>query len=412
MDSHVRVAAISGLAGSWVALLASSVSAATTTTAPAAPFCAIPVDAPATMTFRCIKDPTTGAAVVVVASFGGESAVVAAARAPTPAASVSTKGRDDIIRVARAVDQAESPAAAIEPAAAPVPPATPPVQQASAVNEIAATAQQVANSAKQTAAAADDAAKAHQALADQAKNHATAAQAAADAAAGSATKADAQKNLEKAKGAAGATDSAAKSANAGKSTGVEDIYIGTGLAVTFNIGSERADDVKFIKTVTNGTTSVLAQIQKSQDVNIGLLGEVHYLFKDRFITRATAGSDFLPNLALCGPWAFVKLNSNETTGCGPLAVAAFTSDGSNTATQFGLGWALGLGGSSTSKPGIGLGMGFLVDPSNKVVDHNIIDPATNTVRPPFVDGVLAGTTSVLVSRPTYSWFFLVSKAFN
>jgi hypothetical protein len=350
------------------------------------------------MSFRCMIDPATGAAVVVVASFGGGYPAAAAVRTSAPIGATASQPHAEIIRIARTDDPPPSHAA----------PSMSSVTQAPAVREIADTAQQVANSAKQRAAAADDAAKAQQALADQAKSHAADAQDAATTAAGATTKADAQKNLDKAKGAAGATDSAANSAGGGKTGGVDGIYLGTGLAVSFNLGSERTDDVKFIK---NGS-SVLAQIQKSQDVNIGLLGEVHYLFKDRFLTRATAASDILPNLVLCGPWAFVKLNSDETTGCGPLAVAALTSDGSNTATQFGLGWALGLGGSSTTKPGIGLGVGFLVEPSNKVVDYTIVDRATNTVKPAFADGVLAGTTSVLVSRPTYSWFVMVSKAFN
>lgn len=208
------------------------------------------------------------------------------------------------------------------------------------------------------------------------------------------------------------------------SSNAKDFFVGAGLAVSYNIGSRRADSVKFIQR-TDG--QVFAQVQNSQDENIGLFLEAHYLFKNMFIhddvykdnkntpcnigTGCTKGPfDYAADLLACGPWAFFNDDTN-TSGCGLLFLANIASSQAATVNQFGAGWAIGLGPANSPKD-IGLGLGVLVDPSDKVVDSNLIDENTLIAKPQYQAGLLNGTINPLVSRPTFGVFFMLSKALN
>ena len=115
---------------------------------------------------------------------------------------------------------------------------------------------------------------------------------------------------------------------------------------------------------------------------------------------------------MCGPWTFLKLDSEDGAECGPAIVGTVTTSNSQVVTQFGGGWAIGLGtpGSDGKKP-FGLAIGVLVDPSDKIIDYNVIDRRTLLVNPQYAAGVQNGSISAMVSRPTLSTFIMVSKTF-
>lgn len=212
-----------------------------------------------------------------------------------------------------------------------------------------------------------------------------------------------------------------------------DFYVGAGFAVSQTVGSERADDVKFI---TRSDGRLLAQIQTSQNRSIGAMFETHYLLKNQGIFRSnrwltdengkqltdnkgnlipeTKPIDRLASLFACGPFAFIGEDSNRL-GCGPLFTAIMDNDGK--ISQFGVGWALGLGaqpknGVPDSRAGFGVGLGLLFDTAAKTLDGNIVDLNTKLVRPEFQTAVAGGSISALVNRPTTSLFLMVSKTFN
>jgi hypothetical protein len=231
----------------------------------------------------------------------------------------------------------------------------------------------------------------------------------------------------------------------GAALSAHDFYVGAGFSMAQNIGSKRADDVKFVTRASDGR--LLAQVQTSEDRNISAMFETHYLLHNQGIFNVTksvpdpdhpgqfkpsadldpdhpwyANIDNLGRVLACGPFAFVSYGDLNRAGCGPLFAAIIDTDGK--VSQFGLGWAIGLGKDQDSKESsataasdgsarsnFGVGIGFLFSPGAKVLDTRIVDPTTLLVRPDFQAGVQAGSVSALVSRPTTSAFVMVSKTF-
>ncbi|KSB90807.1 hypothetical protein AS593_17190 [Caulobacter vibrioides] len=199
---------------------------------------------------------------------------------------------------------------------------------------------------------------------------------------------------------------------------VADLYAGTGALISGNLGSRRADAIKFISRPDG---EIFAQVQKAEDVDIQIAVETHYLLQNQSLFEgdsATAGLagiwDGLGKLAACGPFAFANDASGQVVGCGPLFTAVLDSDAK--IDQFGIGWALGLGkkAGSPDRADFGLGIGVLFDTDSKVVDHRIIDKDSMLVLPQYRDLIkndTANAISPLVTRASASAFVMVSKTF-
>lgn len=201
----------------------------------------------------------------------------------------------------------------------------------------------------------------------------------------------------------------------------KDLYAGTGAMIRANLGSRRADAIKF---VTRKDGEILAQIQKSENVDVGIGVETHYLLKNMSVFEGNDGKGvgelafgFLGKILACGPFALSTNVSKEVVGCGPLFTAVLDKDAK--IDQFGIGWALGLGkkDGNEKRANFGVGFGLMFDTDAKVVDRRIIDTDTMLVRPNFKDQVTsgaiggAGGISPLVTRPSVSTFLMVSKTF-
>lgn len=188
-----------------------------------------------------------------------------------------------------------------------------------------------------------------------------------------------------------------------------DFYAGVGLALSQNLGSRRADQIKFL---TRSDGQVLAQVQTVQDANINILVESHILLKKQGIFNpGSTPIDAIGKIAACGPFSFVNDDGDngENRECGPMVVGLIDSSGK--ATQFGLGWALGLGAQSNGRYPFGIGIGLMVDTSDQVVDGNVIDKKTMLVKPQYQSLISSSTNFGLVKRPTTSLFFMLSKTF-
>lgn len=211
-----------------------------------------------------------------------------------------------------------------------------------------------------------------------------------------------------------------KTTTTDKKSVVADLYAGTGALVSGNLGGRRADAIKFI---TRQDGEVLAQVQKSEDVDIQIAVETHYLLQHQSLfTGASANKgagwerlwDGVGKLVACGPFALANDTSGQVVGCGPLFTAVLDSDAK--IDQFGVGWALGLGkkAGSPERADFGVGIGVLFDTDSKVVDHRIIDKDSMLVLPEFRDAIKADSASAispLITRPSASAFIMVSKTF-
>ncbi|MBS0332314.1 MAG: hypothetical protein JSS35_06065, partial [Proteobacteria bacterium] len=150
--------------------------------------------------------------------------------------------------------------------------------------------------------------------------------------------------------------STTKSAKDGGGLSASDFYAGAGFAISQNIGSSRASDVKFI---TRSDGQVLAQVQRSEDQNISAMFETHYLLPGQGIFDDSPWYDKIARIAACGPFSLVSNPGANRTGCGPLFTAILDTDGK--VSQFGIGWALGLGKQSdtSQRSSFGIGIGLL-----------------------------------------------------
>jgi hypothetical protein len=195
---------------------------------------------------------------------------------------------------------------------------------------------------------------------------------------------------------------------------VRDLFVGVGIGLTNNIGGKRTSTASAVD-LPNGTTFV--QIKESENTDIRVLFETHYLLKNQSVFNAKSVLDvgaWLPALAACGPFALVGAPDVQRRGCGPFVAVAMETDAK--VAEFGLGWFVGFGeppkaGEEKRKDGFGLGAGVIVNPDSETVDGLIVDTQTMLVRPQFQQAVRDKTLSLTTKEATTSFLIMVSKDF-
>ena len=191
----------------------------------------------------------------------------------------------------------------------------------------------------------------------------------------------------------------------------KDLFVGVGIGLTHNLSGSRASDFK-VAELDSGDSFV--QVQQSEDTDIRVLFETHYLLKD----QSVFDGDFpnrLSSLAACGPFAFVSGGDVNRRGCGPFLVAAIESDAE--VSEFGLGWFIGFGkddaakSSNTRDTGFGLGIGLMIDPDAETIDGRVVDRSNYLIKDDFVQAYNDGEISLSTKETAVSFLLMVSRDF-
>lgn len=194
---------------------------------------------------------------------------------------------------------------------------------------------------------------------------------------------------------------------------VRDLFVGVGLGLTHNLGGERTEEIEAVET----TDGLFVQIAESQNTDIRVLFETHYLMKGQGIWGDDGVrhiGDVIPALFSCGPFALVRMPEQNRRGCGPFFAVALETDAQ--VSEFGAGWFIGFGGdedrpADERNPGFGVGIGLMIDPDSRTIDGRVVDLETMLVRPEFEAAVEAGDIALTTREATTSVMVMISKDF-
>ena len=202
----------------------------------------------------------------------------------------------------------------------------------------------------------------------------------------------------------------------------EKFGLGYGLALRHNLSGDRVKSVT-TSQLADGTT--VAQISQSDEQEIRVIGEGHFLFKDRGIfSRRTndAGQsvlDFDPvealsSFALCGLFAWGdNIDRTGRRGCGPFIMVAVGDD--QLVAEFGIGHMVSFGEKASStnpNPRVfNLGYGVIFDPDSETLDNALFEPGTLTVRENYVEALNEGSLSLTTKEETLGAVILFSTNF-
>lgn len=207
---------------------------------------------------------------------------------------------------------------------------------------------------------------------------------------------------------------------------VRGLYLGAGVGLTHSLSGSRGDEIKLVE-LEGG--DLFAQIERSEDTDIRVLFETHYLFEDQSILmgwreRLDEDGNALPStghwieayftalgaFAACGPFALVDAAGDlGRRGCGPFFAAAIETDAS--VSEFGLGWMVAFGQNGNALDGFGFGIGVMFDPDSNLLDSRVIDPETMLVRDEFASAARAGEVSLTTQETSTSLMLMVSRSF-
>jgi len=102
-------------------------------------------------------------------------------------------------------------------------------------------------------------------------------------------------------------------------------FLGAGLGTRFNLSGKRVEEVS-LADLADG--SLLAQVTKSDQSEIRILFESHYMFDNPSIQEVGLFSK-LEAFASCGIWSFITTSKPpEHRACGPFVAVAFDTDAS------------------------------------------------------------------------------------
>lgn len=200
-------------------------------------------------------------------------------------------------------------------------------------------------------------------------------------------------------------------------------FLGAGLGVRWNLSGDRVEEISFAELADG---SLLAQVNKSDEAEIRILFETHYLFDDVsfFEAKPISGTNeykqvfggfrnFITAAASCGFWAIhdpVPGAGDRVgrRGCGPFVAVAFDKDA--TPEEFALGHLVSFGAKDAERP-FNLGYGIIIDPDSTTIDTSVLNPGTLTVKDEFKQNIMDGTLSLTTEEETIGALILFSTNF-
>lgn len=200
-------------------------------------------------------------------------------------------------------------------------------------------------------------------------------------------------------------------------TNAKSWFLGGGLAVRKNLSGDRVlEDAVTLATLPDGT--YFAQIKESEEVDIRILLETHYMFDDISATNAfKAGKTVkgFSDLLACGLWSLTPLvtGNDESTGrrCGPFVGVAF--DEAANPEEFAIGHMISFGEKGRTDSGgvFNLGYGLIIDPDSVTLDNALFEPGTLFIRDQYVDSLVNGTIDLTTKEETLGFMLLFSTNF-
>ena len=186
-------------------------------------------------------------------------------------------------------------------------------------------------------------------------------------------------------------------------------FLGAGLGTRFNLSGDRAQEVTFAE-LEDG--SLIAQITKSEDAEIRVLFESHYMFDNPSVVDPEASFwERVEAFASCGLWSLIVPPEDTDSigrGCGPFVAVALDKDASP--EEFALGHMLSLKRQDAKRP-FNLGYGVIIDPDSTTVDRDLFVDGTNQIRSEYVSNVKDGTLSLTTEEETIGFLLLFSTNF-
>lgn len=202
------------------------------------------------------------------------------------------------------------------------------------------------------------------------------------------------------------SEAGSQSGKTEESTDIKGWFLGAGLGTRFNLSGDRVEDISFAE-LEDG--SLIAQIRKSDEAEIRVLFETHYIFDNpSALTNGLAKR--VEALASCGLWAFIaeSKNNGKYRGCGPFVAVALDKDASP--EEFALGHMLSLKRQGAKRP-FNLGYGIIIDPDSKTIDRDLFVDGTNQVKAEYISNVKDGTLSLTTQEETIGFLLLFSTNF-
>lgn len=203
-------------------------------------------------------------------------------------------------------------------------------------------------------------------------------------------------------------------------------FLGGGIGTRVNLSGTRVIDVKPV-VLPDGT--MIAQIAQSDEAEVRLLLETHYIFEEEaslissWADASTSDSfgewtfrfvDTASDLLACGLWSFLPPppDNSPRRGCGPFVALAFDVDASP--EEFALGHMISFE-SPFSTPGsrsaFNLGYGIIIDPDSQTLDNTVLVEKTYQIRPEFVDLVATEQLSLTQKEETLGAVIIFSTNF-
>jgi len=203
-------------------------------------------------------------------------------------------------------------------------------------------------------------------------------------------------------------------------------FLGGGLAARINLSGDRADEIN-TTVLENG--DLFAQVAKSEEAEVRLLLESHYLFEDLAWRRPTRNKDgiltgtyadfdlghALTSIAGCGIFAFDYGSFADRRGCGPFIGVAFSEDA--TAQEFAIGHMISFGRDRDNDGQVdgfpfNLGYGVILDPDSQTIDTRLFERGTMIVKEEFANAVQSGGLTLTTEEETLGFVLLFSTNFR